>query len=144
MTLPTKIHMIKAMLFPGVMYRYKSWTIKEAENQRIDAFKLCCWRSLLRVPWPARINLKGNQPRIFIARTIAEAEAPILWPPDAKSWLTGKDPDCWEILKAKGKEGAEDEVIRYHDQLNGHEFEQTPGDIERQWCLICSSPLGHK
>ena len=78
MTLPTKIHMIKAMLFPGVMYRYKSWTIKGAENQRIDAFKLWCWRSLLRVPCPARINLKGNQPRIFIARTVAEAEAPIL------------------------------------------------------------------
>ena len=95
--LPTKIHVVKAMIFPVVMYDCESWTIKKAECQRIDAFKLWCWRRLFRVPWTARrfkpVNPKGNQPSIFIGRTDAEAEAPILWPPDVKSWLIGKDPD---------------------------------------------------
>ena len=88
MSLPTKICLVKAMVFPVVMYRYESWTIKKAERQRIDAFELWCWRRLLRVPWTAR---RSNQsilkisPELFIGRTNAEAEIPILWPPDAKS-----------------------------------------------------------
>ena len=93
-TLPTKIHLVKAMVFPVVMYRCESCTIKKAEHQRIDAFELWCWRRLLRVPWTAkRFNPKRNQSWIFIGRTDAEAEAPVLWPPDAKNWLIGKDPD---------------------------------------------------
>ena len=73
--------------FPVVMYGCESWTITKAECQRIDAFKLWCWRRLLRVSWTARrsINSKGNQPCIFIGRTDAEAETPILWPPDVKN-----------------------------------------------------------
>ena len=73
----------------------ESWTINKAECWGIDAFELWCWRRLLRVPWTASrsINPKGNQSWTFIGRTDAEAEAPILWPPDAKNWLTGKDPD---------------------------------------------------
>ena len=86
------------MVFPVVMYGCESWTVKKGECQRIDAFELWCWRRLLRVPWTTRrfkpINPKGNQPWIFIGRTDAEAEAPILWPRDAKSRLTGKDPDA--------------------------------------------------
>ena len=84
------------MVFPTVMYGCESWTIQKAECQRIDAFELWCWRRLLRVPWTAEIQPvyhKGNQSWIFIRSTDAEAEAPILWPPDAKNWLTGKDPD---------------------------------------------------
>ena len=95
-TLPTKVHLVKAMIFPVVMYGCESWTIKKAECQRIDAFKLWCWRSLLRVPWTTRRSnhSKGNQSLIFIGRADAEAEAPILWPLDSKSQLIGKDPDA--------------------------------------------------
>ena len=94
-TLPTNDRLVKAMVFPVVMHGCESWTIKKAECQRIDVFELWCWRRLLRVPWTARrsnqsINPKGNQSWIFIGRTDADAEPPILWPPDAKNWLTGK------------------------------------------------------
>ena len=87
-TLPTKIHIDKAMGFPVVMYRCESWTMEKAEHQRIDAFKLWCWRRLFS-PLDSKeikpVNPKGNQPWIFIERIDAEAEAPILWPPDSKS-----------------------------------------------------------
>ena len=103
-TLLAKVCVVKAMVFPVVRYICESWTIKKAECQRIDAFELWCWRRFLRVPWTARISkqsiLKGNQSWIFIERTVKEAEAPILWPAGVKSWLTGKDPDAWERLKA--------------------------------------------
>ena len=92
-TLPTKVHLVKAMVFPGVMYGCESWTIKKAECRRIDAFELWCWRRLLRVPW-TEVHYKGNQSWIFIGRTDVEAKAPILWPPDEKNWLIGKDPDA--------------------------------------------------
>ena len=89
------------------MYGYESWTIKKAENQRTDAFELWCWRRLLRVPWIARrcnqSILKENQSWVFIGRTDAEAETPILWLPDVKNWLTGKDPVARKRLKARGK-----------------------------------------
>ena len=103
-TLPTKVRLVKAMVFPVVMYGCESWTIKKAECQRIDAFELWYWRKLLRVPWTARrsVHPKGNQSWIFIGRTDAEAKAPILWPPDAVSthW---KRPWCWERLNAGGE-----------------------------------------
>ena len=108
-TLPTKVRLVKAMGFPVVMYGCESWTVKKAESWRIDAFELLCWRRLLRVPWTARrstlINPKGNQPWIFIGRTDAEAEAPIIWSLDVKSWFNGKKPWCWERLRAGGEEG---------------------------------------
>ena len=80
------------MVFPVVMYGCKSWTIKKVEHRRNDAFKLWCWRRLLRVPWT--VHPKGNQSWILIGRTDAEAEAPVLWPRDAKSQLIGKIPDA--------------------------------------------------
>ena len=93
----TKVHRVKAMVFPVVMYRCDSWTIKKAEHQRINAFELWCWRRLLRVPQTAkRWNqsiLKEIVPEYSSGRTDAEAEAPVLWPPDAKTRLIGKDPD---------------------------------------------------
>ena len=88
-TLPAKVHIVKAMVFPLVMYESENWTIKKAECQRIDAFELWCWRELLRPLLDCKeiqpVHLKGNQSWIFIGRTDAEAEAPVLWPPDAKS-----------------------------------------------------------
>ena len=83
-----KVHLVKAMVFPVVMYGCESWTIEKAECRRIDAFELWCWRRLLRVPWTAEIiaiNSKGNQSWLFIGRTDAEAETPVLWPRDAKN-----------------------------------------------------------
>ena len=87
-TLPTNVHLVKAMVFPVVMHGCESWTIKKAEHQRINAFELWCWRRLLRIPWTARRSsqsiLKEISP-IFIRGTDAEAETPMLWPPDAKN-----------------------------------------------------------
>ena len=125
-TLPTKVHIVKAMIFPGVIYGCESWTIKKAEHRRIDAFELCCWRSLLRVPLDCKeiqpVHPKGNQSWMFIGRTNAEAETPILWPPDAKSWLIWKDPDAGKDWRREEKGMTEDEMVRWHHRLNGHEF----------------------
>jgi len=88
-TLPTKIHIVKAMVFPVVMCGRESWTINKTECQRIDAFELWCWSRLLRVPWTARRSnqsiLKEISPEYSLEGLMAEAEAPILWPPDAKN-----------------------------------------------------------
>ena len=87
-TLPTKVHVVKAMVFPVVMYGCESWTIKTAECQRIDALELWCWRRLesaLDYKEIQAVHPKGYQSWVFIGRTDAEAETPILWPPDAKN-----------------------------------------------------------
>ena len=88
-TLPTKVHLVKATVVPGVRYECESWTIKKAEHRRIDAFELWCWRRLLRVSWTARkskpVHPKVDQSWLFIGRTDVEAETPILWAPDAKN-----------------------------------------------------------
>ena len=90
------------------------------------------------------INPKGNQPWIFIGRTDAEAEAPILWPPDVKSWLIGKDPDAGKDWGQEEKGTTEDEMVGWHHWFNGCEFEQTPGESGRQGILACYSPWGHR
>ena len=87
-TLPTKVSLVKAMVFPVVMYGCESWTVKKAEHRRIDAFELWCWRRLLRVLDRQEIqpvHPKGDQSWVFIGRTNVEAETPILWPPHSKS-----------------------------------------------------------
>ena len=88
-TLPTKVRLVKAMVFPVVVYGCESWTIKKAECQRIDAFELWCWRRLLRVSWTARRSnqsiLKEISPEYSLEGLDAEAETPILWPPDVKN-----------------------------------------------------------
>ena len=95
-TLATKVCIVKAMVSPVVMYRCESWTIKKPEHQRIDVYKLWCWRRILRVPWTARKSnqsiLKEINPEYSLEGD-AETEAPIFWPPDAKSQVIGKDPD---------------------------------------------------
>ena len=88
-TLPTKIRLVKALVFPVVMYGCESWTVKKAEHQRIDAFELWCWRRLLRVPWTSRRSnqsiLKEISPGCSLEGLVVEAETPILWPPHVKS-----------------------------------------------------------
>ena len=88
-TLPRKVCLVKAMVFPVVMYGCESWTVKKAEHQRIDAFEPWCWRRLLRVPWTARRSnqsiLKETSPGCYTGRTDAEADTLKLWPPDAKN-----------------------------------------------------------
>ena len=135
-------------VFPVVMYGSESWTIKKAECQRIDAFKLWCWRRLLTVPLDCKeiqpVHPKGNQPWIFIGRTDAGAEAPILWPPDAKSQLIGKDPDIGKDWRQEGKGTTEDKMVGWHHRLDGHKFEQALGDGEGHGSLVCCSPWGRK
>ena len=104
-TLPTKVHLVKAMVFPVVMYGCKSWTVKKAEHWKIDAFELWCWKRLLRVTWTAGRSKSPFWRRSalgFLWRDDAEAETPVLWPPHVKSWLIGKD-WCWEGLGAGGE-----------------------------------------
>ena len=90
------------------------------------------------------VNPKRNQSWIFIGRTDVEAETPILWPPDVKNPLIGKDPDAGQDWRQKEKGRTEDEVVGWHHQLNGHEFEQAQGVGDRQGSLVCCSPWGHK
>ena len=111
-TLLTKVCVVKAVVFPVVMNGYESWTIKKAEHRRIDAFKLWLWRKTLESPLDCKeikpVNSKGNQSWIFIGRTDNEAEAPVLWPPDGKGRLIGKDPDAgkdWSQKKMKWLDG---------------------------------------
>ena len=96
-TLPTKVCLVKAMVFPVVMYGYESWTIKKAECQRIDAFKLWCWRRLLRVPWTARRSnqsiLKEINPEYSLEGPMLKLKLQYFGHPDTKNWLMGKDPD---------------------------------------------------
>ena len=88
-TLSTKVHLVKAMVFPVVMYGYESWTVKKAERRRIDAFELWCWRRLFESPLDCKeihpVHPKGDQSWVFNGRTDAKAETPVLWPPHAKS-----------------------------------------------------------
>ena len=97
-TLPIKVWLVKAMVFPIFMYGCESWTLKKAERQRIDAFELWCWKRLLRVPWTCKeiqpVHPKGDQSWVFNGRTDVEAEISNLWPHDAKSSLIVKDPDA--------------------------------------------------
>ena len=90
------------------------------------------------------VDPKGNQCWIFIGRIDAKAEAPILWPTDEKSWLSGKDPDAWKDWWQKEKGMTEDEMVGWHHRLDGHEFEQAPGVGDGQGGLVCCSPWGHK
>ena len=90
------------------------------------------------------VHPKGRQPWISIGRTDAEAEAPILWPPDAKSWLVRKDPDAGKDWRQEEKGATENEMVGWHHRLNGHEVEQAPGVGEGQGSLVCCSPWGCK
>ena len=131
------------MVFPVVTYGCESWTIKKAECRKIDAFELWCWRRLespLNSKEIQPIHPKGNQSWIFIGRTDAEAEAPVLWPPDAKNWLIGKDPDAGKHWRQKEKGTTEDEMawVGWHHHLDRREFEQVLGVGDGQGSLAWS------
>ena len=126
----------------------------EAESWRINAFKLWCWRILIRVPWAARSNqliLKEINPEYSLEGLMLKlqyffffffSEAPIFWPPDAKSWVIGKEPNAGKNWEQEEKGVTEDEMIGWHHWIIGHEFEQTLGDSEGQGSLVCCSPWG--
>ena len=125
-TLPIEVRLVKAMVFPVVTYGCEIWTVKKAEHWRIDAFELWWWRRL-ESPLDCKeiqpVHPKGYQSCVFIGRTDVEAETPILWPPDANSWLIWKDPDVGKDWGQEEKGTTEDEMVGWHHRLNGPEFE---------------------
>ena len=143
-TLPTKVHLVKAMVFPVVMYGCESWTIKKAEHYRIDAFELWCWRRVLRVPWTARrVNqsiLKEINPEYSLEGLLLKLQyfGQLMWRAD---WLIGKGPDAGKDWRQE--ETTEDYMVGWHHCLNGHEFEQALGD-EGHGSLACCGPWGDK
>ena len=126
-TLPTKVRLVKAMVFPVVMYGCESWTVRKAEDWRTDAFELWCWRRLLRIPWTARRSnqsiIKETSPEYSLEGQMLKLETPILWPPDVKNWLIGKDPAAGKDWRWEEKGTTEDEMVGCHHWLDGHEFE---------------------
>ena len=140
-TLPTKVHLVKAMVFPVVMYGCESWTMKKAEHQRIDAFEVWCWRRLLRVPWTAR---RSNQ-------SIGVHWKDWCWSWNSNTLATSceeltnwKRPWCLEGWGQEEKGTTEDEMAGWHHQLSGHEFGWTPGVGDGQGGLACCGSWGHR
>ena len=131
--------------FPVVMYGCESWSIKKAEHRRIDAFELWCWRRFLRVLWTARRSNQSILKEISPGsgrtdgRTDVEAETPILWPPDAKSWLIWKNPDAGKDWGQEEKGTIEDEMVGWHHRFDEHGFGWTLGVGDGQGGLGCCS-----
>ena len=142
-TLPTKVHLVKAMVFPVVMYGCESWTIKKAESWRINAFELWCWGRLLRVPWTARRSNQSIQNKSVLNTHWKDwcwgwsSSTLATWCEELTHW---KRPGCWERLKSGGEGTAEDEMIGWHHWLDAHKFEQAPGAGDGQWSLAYCSP----
>ena len=141
-TLLTKVCTVKAMVFPVVLYGCESWTIKKGEHQRTDAFELWCWRRLLRVPWTARrsnqsilkeINLEYSREGLMLK---LQYFGHLMQRTDSleKTVMLGK------IEDKKRREAAEDKIVGWYHQLNGHESEQAPGGGGEQQSMVCCSP----
>ena len=141
-TLLTKACIVKAVVFPLVMYGMWELDHKEGWAPKNRCFQTVVLEMTLENPLDSReiqaVSPKGNQSWIFAGRT--EAETPILWPPDAKSQFIGKDPDAGKDWRQEKKGTAEDEMVGWHHRLNGHEFEQAPGDGEGRGNLARCSP----
>ena len=138
-TLSTKAHLVKAMLFPVVMYGCEGWTIKKAEHQRTDAFELWCWRTLLRVPWTTRRSSQSILKEISLEYSLEGLMLKLkLQYFDHQMWKSnsGKDPDAEKDWGQDEKGVTEDEMIGWHHWLNG----QTLGDSEGEGSLVCCSP----
>ena len=142
-TLSTKVILVKAMVFPVVMYGCESWTIKKGECWRIDAFELWCWRRLLRVPWTARRSnqsiLKEISPECSLEGLMLSwnSNTVATWCEELTHW---KRPGCRERWRQEEKGATEDEMVGWLHRLSGHEFGQDPGDSEGQGSLeYCSS-----
>ena len=145
-TLPTKVRLVKAMVFPVAMYGCESWTVKKAECQRIDAFELWCWR-LLRVPWTARRSnqsiLKEISPGCSLERLMLKLKLQYFGHL-MQSWLIGKDSDAGRDWGQEEKGTAQDEMAGWHHWRDAHEFEWTPGVGDRQGGLECCDSWGRK
>ena len=147
-TLLTKIHLVKAMIFPLIMNGCESWTIKKSWVLK----NWCFWTVVLEKTLKSSLDCKeiqpvhpkGNQSWIFIGKTDAEAETPILWPPDVKNRLIGKDPDAGKDWRREEKGMTQVEMVGWCHRLDGHEFEQAAGVGDGQGSLACCSPWGHK
>ena len=145
----TKVHIVQSYGFSSS--HIQMW---ELDHKQGWASKKWCFQTVGEDSWESlgqqgdqtsQFNSKGYQPWIFIEKTEAEAEPPIIWPHDAKSWLTGKYHDAGKDWRPKEKKAAEDEMVsRQHHRLNGYEFEETLGDSEGQRSLMCYSLWGHK
>ena len=139
-TLPTKVHLVKAMVFPVVMYGCESWTVKKAELRRIDAFELVLERTL-ESPMDCKeiqpVHSKGDLSWVFFGRNDAEAETPVIWPHHSKSWLIGKDSKAGRDWGQEEKGTTEDEMAGWHHRLDGREFEWTPEVGDGQGGLAC-------
>ena len=146
--LPTKVHLVKAMVFPVVMYGCESWTVKKAEHRRIDAFELWCWRRLLRVPWTARRSnqsiLKEISPECSLEGLMLKLKLQYFGHLMQSADFIWKDPDAGKDWRQEEKRMTEDEIVGWYPQLSGHEFQQTLGVRDEQGCLACCSPWGHK
>ena len=144
-TLPTKVHLVKAMVFSVVMYGCESWTIKKSEHQRIHAFELWCWRKLLWVPWAARKSnqsiVKEISPEYSLEGLMLKLKLQyfghLMWRTDSleKTLMLGK-------IKGRRRRGLQtkDGMVGWHHWLNGHEFEQALGVGDGQGSLACCSP----
>ena len=147
-TLPTKVHLVKPMVFPAVMYGCESWTIKKAECWRTDVFELWCWRRLLRVPWTERRSnqsiLKEVSPEYSLEGLILKLQ--YFGYLMQKKWLIGKDPDAGKDWRQEEKGMTEDEMVRWHHRLDRHEFEQAlgVGDGQGSLSMAYCSPWDHK
>ena len=143
--LPTKAHQSYGFSSSNVWM----WELNYKESWELKNW--CFWsvvlEKTLESPLDCKkiqpVNPKGNQSWIFFGRTDAKAETPVLWPPDAKNWLVGKDPDAGQDWRQEEKGMTVDEMVGWHHRLDGHEFEQAPGVGDVQGCLACCSAWGH-
>ena len=143
----TKVCLVKAMVFPVVRYGYESWTIKKAEHQRVDAFKLWCWRRLLRVLWTAKGSnqsiLKEISPEYSLEGLVLKLKLQYFGHPMGRTDSL-EDSDAGKDWRQEEKGMTVNEMVGWHHQLNGHEFEQAPGVGDWQGSLLCYSPWGCK
>ena len=139
-TLPTKVQIVKALVFPVVMYGCESWTRKKAEHQRVVAFELWCWRRLLRVPWTARRTKQSILKEISSEYSLEGLMLKLQY----FGHLMLKDSDAEKDWGQEEKGMTEDEAVSGYHWLDGHEFEQTPGEGEGQRSLVCSIPWGRR
>ena len=148
-TLPTKVHLVKAIVY-SVVVSIWMWELdyKESWAPKNWYFWTVVLEKTLESPLDCNeikpVNLKWYQSWLFIGRTDAEAETPVIWPPDARSQFTGKDPGAGKDWRQEEKGMTEDKMVEWHHWLNAHEFEQAPGDSEGQGSLSCCSPWSHK
>ena len=146
-TLPTKVCLVQAMVFPVVMMDVRVGLWRKPSTEELMLLNCGVWKTL-ESPLDCKeiqpVHSEGDQPWDFFGRTDAEAETPVLWPPHAKSWLIGKDPDAGRDWGQEEKGTTEDEMAGWHHRLNGHESEWTLGFGDGQGGLACCDSRGCK